>query len=143
MSFIHPYTHSNTPTFSFTQTDRHTDKHSDSHVPFSRLSLITPSAGIQYQFQTSSSFFFFFLSSDLDETFLCILGDIFFPPVDHQEVTWTGKIMMIHLSAVVSETVWAHFRAIVKTHYFNCNLMWCFTEYFELLTAQIPFFFTG
>ena len=70
---------------------------------------------------------FFYFFPDSDETFSCILGG-YFSPVGRQEVTWIGKIMMIHLLAVVSEIVWAQFRAVVKTHYFNCTLMWCFTE---------------
>lgn len=35
----------------------HTDTHTDSHVPFRRLSLITPTAGIQHQLQTFSFFY--------------------------------------------------------------------------------------
>lgn len=46
-----------------------------------------------------NSDFFFFNSPDLDETFLCFSVDIF-SPLDRQEVTWIGKIIMIHLSAV-------------------------------------------
>lgn len=43
--------------------------------------------------------------------------------------------MTIHLSGVVSENIWAHFRAIVKTHQFYCTLIWCVTEQFWILNC--------